>query len=112
MIYRLFYTSRCIIRDNYNAKNEAELIASKAAINNKQINITGAITFDGNDFAQILEGEESDVLKLFEKIKQDPRHKNITLIKVKQTKTRYYKNWGMRSLNSSNYDELVQVMSD
>lgn len=111
MAYRLFYLSRCIIREQFDAKNIVDQIANEAAVNNGKRNITGALTFDGNDFAQILEGEQSDVLKLFEKIKSDKRHHNIQIIKEQNNITRHYAQWGMKKLDSSNYDELVRVMS-
>lgn len=83
---------------------------SFAVINNARLGITGAMTFDGNDFAQILEGEKSVVLDLFKKIKADPRHDNIELIKDQTIKTKHYEEWAMKHLDSSNYDELVRVM--
>lgn len=91
--------------------NIANQIVSFAILNNTKLDITGAMTFDGNDFAQILEGEKSVVLDLFEKIKADPRHDSIRLIKDQKITTRHYSQWAMKHLNSSNYDELVRVMN-
>ena len=110
MIFRLFYTSRCLIVDEHEARAEAELIASRAGIKNQSVNITGAMTFDGNDFAQILEGKKADVQQLFKIIRNDPRHTQVTVIKQTHALKRHYEGWGMHALNSSNYDELVRVM--
>ncbi len=112
MVFRLFYTSRCTIRNEMDAKNASDFIAAQAAIKNQTRNITGAITFDGNDFAQILEGDKLEVLKLFELIKQDSRHENIILLKQKECSKRHFTNWAMRKLDSTNYDELVLVMAE
>lgn len=111
MLYRLFYISRLIKKNIFDEENIANQIVSNAILNNTKIGITGAMTFDGNDFAQILEGEKSVVLELYEKIKADPRHNNITLIKEQDIKTRHYQKWAMKHLDSSNYDELVRVMN-
>lgn len=110
MLYRLFYVSRCIKKSSFDETNIANQIISFAILNNPKLGITGAMTFDGNDFAQILEGEKSAVLKLFEKIKADSRHDSISLIKDQNIETRHYKEWAMKHLDSSNYDELVRVM--
>lgn len=111
MLYRLFYISRLIKKNIFDEENIANQIVSNAILNNTKIRITGAMTFDGNDFAQILEGEKSVVLELYEKIKADPRHDNITLIKGQDIKKRHYQKWAMKHLDSSNYDELVRVMN-
>ena len=95
----------------FDEENIANQIVSLAVLNNTKLGITGAMTFDGNDFAQILEGDKTVVLDLFEKIKADPRHDSIRLIKDQAIKTRHYAEWAMKHLDSSNYDELVRVMN-
>lgn len=110
MLYRLFYVSRCTKQSSFDETNITTQIISYAILNNKKLGITGAITFDGNDFAQILEGEKSVVLNLFEKIKADPRHDNVSIIKNQDIETRHYEEWAMKHLDSANYDELVRVM--
>lgn len=111
MLYRLFYVSRCIKKSPIDETNIANQIVSYAILNNTKLGITGAMTFDGNDFAQILEGEKSVILKLFEKIKADSRHDNVTIIKDQDIEKRHYEEWAMKHLYSSNYDELVGVMA-
>lgn len=109
-IFRLFYMSRCVVQNHVGADNIAAEIADYAAQKNTKISITGAMTYDGNDFAQILEGEKNVVLELFEKIKFDIRHNCIRLVKTQDDVERHYTDWGMKHLSSLNYDELVKVM--
>lgn len=48
-----------------------------------------------NEFYQLLEGKEEDVLSLYESIKKDKRHFNVTLLNQEQTKYRIFSNWNM-----------------
>ncbi len=111
-IFRLLYISRCASKDKFDAETMIFKISKHASEKNQALGITGAITFDGNDFAQILEGDKNIVLKLFEKIKLDTRHDNINLVKVQENVERHYAAWGMKKLDSYNYDELIRVMED
>jgi Sensors of blue-light using FAD len=52
-------------------------IARNARIYNAAQNITGVMIFDGNRFCQQLEGEQKKVMKLVERISEDPRHANM-----------------------------------
>lgn len=111
-IFRLLYISRCVSKDKFDAETMIFNISEHASKKNQTLGITGAITFDGNDFAQILEGDKDIVLKLFEKIKLDTRHDNIDLVKIQENTNRHYAAWGMKKLDSYNYDELITVMED
>ncbi len=63
--------------------NEIEFINFLGEIRylNKKNNLTGVISFKSSGvFGHLIEGFESVVLPLFEKIKSDPRHTDVTLI--------------------------------
>ena len=55
-------------------------IAGRARIANAQLEITGLLIFDGQRFCQQLEGPKKQVLKLIERIRNDPRHTNVEVI--------------------------------
>ncbi len=63
--------------------------------NNKAFGITGALVFDDLWFIQALEGERADVLETFERIKQDERHANVTLVELGDIDERMFGNWWM-----------------
>lgn len=44
---------------------------------NNANNIKGMLLFSEGNFFQVLEGEKTKVLELFQQIKEDPRHSNI-----------------------------------
>ena len=55
-------------------------IAAKARQVNAQLDITGLLIFDGQRFCQQLEGPQKTVLKLIERIRNDPRHVNVEVL--------------------------------
>lgn len=46
-------------------------------------------------FIQALEGDEVEIRLLFDNIRQDPRHRNITLLNEGRIKERNFKSWTM-----------------
>ena len=52
-------------------------LTNAACIRNKAIQVTGILLFNGNDFFQVLEGDESAIDALFSHISDDPRHSAI-----------------------------------
>ncbi len=55
-------------------------IAGQARIKNARLNITGLLIFDGMRFCQQLEGTQKEVLKLTERIRNDPRHTGVEIL--------------------------------
>lgn len=69
----------CYISDSngYDSLSELNKLYLKAKANNFRRNITGIIIYKNKNFLQVLEGEQTVVDKTYDKIKYDPRHKNI-----------------------------------
>lgn len=55
-------------------------IAGRARQANGGLGITGLLIFDGQRFCQQLEGPKSAVLKLTERIRNDPRHADVEVL--------------------------------
>ena len=55
-------------------------IAAKARQVNAELDVTGLLIFDGQRFCQQLEGPQKAVLKLIERIRNDPRHINVEVL--------------------------------
>ena len=49
-------------------------IARQARANNARTDITGLLVFDGENFAQLMEGPKDTVLPVAERMSHDPRH--------------------------------------
>ena len=55
-------------------------IAAGARHDNAELDVTGLLIFDGQRFCQQLEGPQKSVLKLIERIRNDPRHINVEVL--------------------------------
>ena len=76
--------------------------------------ITGVLFYDGKHFAQILEGAEKEVENLFDRIKVDTRHRQVTVVTRSRRPRREYPHWGMAGhlLAESQFAELVKCLPD
>mgnify|MGYP000430477251 CR=1 FL=1 len=108
-MYRLFYVSSA--RPGLDQSDFSELVGA-ASLKNLILNITGAIGFDGNRFAQVLEGEKETVLSLMETIKADSRHTGVVVMAETQTDDRLYNGWGMKHIDSLIFDDFESAMAD
>lgn len=97
MTHQLVYTSCSNITDD----EEINSIVNKAILKNATLNITGVLAFRSGLFLQLLEGDKEKVFSLFEKIKKDPRHSNVTVILERDSGAgpRLFKNWSMAFRN-------------
>lgn len=65
--------------DELTFEETKDLLHETRDSNNKK-NLKGILLYSEGNFFQVLEGEKKEVLKLYEKIKKDPRHYNIIQI--------------------------------
>jgi len=63
--------------------------------NNNKIEVTGMLLYRDGFFIQALEGEETVVLPLFDKISQDSRHSSVRLVSKENIVTRSFQDWSM-----------------
>jgi len=71
--------------------------------NNHPRGVTGVLLYQNQFFVQVLEGKPDDVQYIFDKIKNDPRHSNVTVIQQNPIKKRGFPTW---SMGFKNLDEL------
>ena len=108
-MYRLFYMSTAR-RDL--EKAEVNRMLAAAALKNSLMGITGAIGYDGERFAQILEGDKDDVTSLMDKIRADNRHTGIVIMAEKPVDRRIYDGWGMKHMDSLIFDDFESAMAE
>ncbi|MDF4203826.1 BLUF domain-containing protein [Maribacter sp. SA7] len=91
-MYTLTYES---VATNKLKTPEMEELLEKARANNKRDDITGCLIYYKGGFVQLLEGNKKKINELYDKIKKDPRHKNVTLFSDDEISERTFPNWGM-----------------
>jgi hypothetical protein len=79
---------------------ELERLLRTSRENNARLGITGMLLYEGGTFIQQLEGEEAVVRGLFQTIRDDTRHRDVTLIHAGPAERRFSE-WtmGYRDLN-------------
>ena len=92
MMFCIGYLSSSHLRMN---SEEVGGIVEKSVFSNKSKNITGMLCYFDNSFLQFIEGEERDVKELYEKIKNDTRHRGVIEVYSQPIKTRAFGNWSM-----------------
>ncbi len=63
--------------------------------NNAKLGVTGILLFIDGTFFQVLEGEKGIVEPLYDKIAQDPRHGNLSMIIFEEIEERTFTEWTM-----------------
>lgn len=95
-LFRILYCSRNLTEDQ--AGNQAHnlgQIFQTARSNNKRRAVTGALLHSSGFFAQVLEGPKREIEQLFEKIQQDPRHSDVTVLECAPIPCRDFPLWSM-----------------
>ncbi|RRO13862.1 BLUF domain-containing protein [Flavobacteriaceae bacterium 14752] len=62
---------------------------------NKRLAITGILLLIQGKFVQYIEGEATEIDKVYEKIKLDSRHNDLVLLDSGELNTRQFKDWSM-----------------
>ena len=100
-MYYLVYSS--ISRKDL-SKDELFSILEKSREKNRMMGITGFLLSINEDyhpeiikgkFLQVLEGEKEQVIKLYESIKKDKRHKEVKIVSEGVLLKRMFNNWSM-----------------
>jgi hypothetical protein len=70
---------------------------------NSNVGITGLLLYKNTRFMQLIEGQEDVVRGLYQKILQDPRHRDLIVLQEDTEPERQFLGWSMafRHLNAS-----------
>lgn len=91
-LFQLIYESRA---SRAFSESEVEALLSASRTSNTRKGITGILLYRHGTFTQVLEGEESAVRALLEKIQRDPRHQNLSVRLEQRIENRSFPNWSM-----------------
>lgn len=78
------------------ARDDLESILTTCSRNNPALGITGLLLYNGRNFLQLLEGEETDLSDLMERISADPRHGGVSMLDRRAIAARSCPDWAMK----------------
>lgn len=80
--------------------------------NNAAVDITGALLFNGEAFAQVLEGPRDAVDVAFAKIRFDERHSDVVILEEAFHPERHFSNWSMAYADASSFQSMTGAEID
>lgn len=98
--FRLIYSSHSTIP----AQDRETVLAQifdVARSNNKKAGVTGALLITDHYFVQALEGDEATVTALFERIRDDTRHEQVSVLESGAADSRVFSKWSMAQVSRS-----------
>ena len=101
MIHRLVYYSRNRVTDGPLTAWIIRDILAASRKNNARVGVTGALMFNSGCFAQVLEGPRAAVEETFERIQQDERHGDVSLLGFEAVEHRAFETWSMGYVGGS-----------
>ena len=78
----------------------------KSTTYNQANAITGCLLYYGDEFIQLIEGDQKAVQDLYQRISKDPRHTDILFLGENQIAERTFSDWNMAYLNSAQDNEF------
>lgn len=108
---RLVYISQNLIPgDEAQVKAEIEQILETSRRNNSKVGVTGALMYNSGCFTQILEGEQSHITGVFERIQRDTRHSDVVVLEFGPADRRDFADWSMGFVGRE--DGAVEPLKD
>ena len=92
-LHQIVYVSRSLIGERGATVRE---IARVALPRNAAAGITGALFYDGERFAQVLEGPWAETSLLMEAIRYDSRHFDVRVLRDAPLRARRFADWSLR----------------
>ncbi len=101
----LIYSS---VRNASCTDQQIQNILKSCEKNNPGKSVTGVLVHSQNYFLQFLEGEENDLMNLFNLIKKDERHSKVILLNKGEIKERMFPAWHM-GYKDADKDEMTLI---
>jgi hypothetical protein len=98
---RIFYLSHAT---NLISDEQVQDILATAHRNNPGLGVTGVLVYMGGMFAQVLEGPEAAILRLYVKIMDDRRHSDCQIVHISPANERMFQKWSMGIIRSAPLD--------
>jgi hypothetical protein len=85
------------------SSTEVGRIVQVSRVNNAARGITGVLVYTGCDFAQLIEGRHDAVETLWQKLRADPRHRDLEAFIDEPAERAWFETWRMGYL----YDDTL-----
>ncbi len=79
-------------------REDVAAILETSARNNPRRDITGLLLYNGRNFLQLLEGEETSLAGLMMTISKDARHNGVSMLDRSQVSERACPGWAMKRI--------------
>jgi hypothetical protein len=93
MLRRLIYLSRSLVGADPSA---LEPIVSSSIARNAEADVTGMLWADGQNFAQVIEGDFAEISETMDRIRADHRHTDLVVLLDRPVSSRQFGDWSMR----------------
>ena len=103
--FRLIYRSRSRIAAEERPTELAQIFGV-ARSNNKEKGVTGALLVTDHWFVQALEGDEPTVRRLYEQIRDDERHDEVTVIESTEVDGPVFSRWSMAEVSKLGHADI------
>ncbi|ODA67138.1 Sensors of blue-light using FAD [Methyloligella halotolerans] len=115
-MHLIVYVSECEI-PAAGLQGALESIAESSCSHNDAAGITGVLLCEYHHFLQVLEGEETALRALMQRIERDPRHRDIVVLVDREIEGRAFPDWSLEPffidnpglLNASTLQHLRDV---
>jgi hypothetical protein len=86
-------------------------IVAQARARNAECDITGLLVFDGIHFCQHFEGPRDEVVRLMDKLRQDPRHTGVRVVYEGARAQRRYQRFDLGFAQSEDPDDMAGIQA-
>jgi hypothetical protein len=91
-LYYLIYVSKATQTMSGKALNDLQ---KQSRSFNRSSGLSGCLVYQDGYFMQMLEGKRETVLALMDKVRTDPRHKDVRIVIEGPARRRVFQDWGM-----------------
>lgn len=106
-IFQLVYSSRFNTGRVDSQMAALRDILKTSRTNNGKADISGCLLFDGSTFVQVLEGAAVDVMATYQRIEQDPRHREAVIIGKATSRSRHFGSWRMAGYLRTSAEDAI-----
>ena len=103
-LVRLIYASRFADKIGI---NDVQKVLTESRKHNEDHAITGVLCYDWHYFLQCLEGDRAEVNRLYVKIAEDKRHKDVTILEFSDIDERLFPAWSMAYVRIESLTEPI-----